>query len=98
MRKIGINIGLKRGLDIEEAIKKIKELGFDSVFCGVPPLKQIPQMAKALAENGLEWETLHAPFGHMNDIWLEGEAGEIMLRELLNCVDCCAGIAGAKQG
>jgi sugar phosphate isomerase/epimerase len=95
MRKIGINIGLKRGLDIEEAIKKLKELGFDCVFTGVPAVKQIPQIARALAENGLEWETMHAPFGHMNDMWLEGEAGEIMLRELLNCVDSCV-LGGVK--
>jgi len=95
MRKIGINIGLKRGLDIDEACKKLKELGFDAVFTGVPPLKELPKIAKALAANGLEWETLHAPFGHMNDMWLEGEGGDIMLRELLNCVDCCV-LGGVK--
>ena len=40
MRKIGINIGLKRDLDLDAAIRKIKELGFDCVFTGVPAIKQ----------------------------------------------------------
>lgn len=95
MRKIGVNIGLKWDLDLTETIKKLKELGFDCIFTGVPALKLIPKIKADLEANGLEWETMHAPFGHMNDMWLEGEAGEIMLRELLNCVDCCV-LGGVK--
>ena len=95
MRKIGINVGLKRDLDLDSLIPQLKALGFDAIFTGMPALKLIPKIKKLLEENGMEWETLHAPFGHMNDMWLEGEAGEIMLRELLNCVDCCV-LGGVK--
>lgn len=94
MRKIGINLGLKKGIEVRDYAKKLKELGFHTVFSGVPAIKQIAEIKAALAENGLEWETLHAPFGHINDMWLEGEAGDIMLRELMNCVDSCV-LAGA---
>ena len=95
MRKIGINVGLKRDLDLDSLIPQLKALGFDAIFTGMPALKLIPKIKKLLEENDMEWETLHAPFGHMNDMWLEGEAGEIMLRELLNCVDCCV-LGGVK--
>ena len=36
---------------------------------------------------GIVHENLHAPFRHINDIWLEGEGGEQMLGELLLAVD-----------
>ncbi len=89
MRQIGINLGLWKGIEPEEAARKTKALGFDCVFTGVPAIKMIPKIRTALEENGLVWESMHAPFGHINDIWLEGEAGDIMLRELFNCIDCC---------
>ncbi|MBQ9080563.1 MAG: TIM barrel protein [Clostridia bacterium] len=95
MRKIGVNFTAKWGLEFPEFLQKIKELGFDAFFTGVPAITNIPAMAKAAEENGLEWETLHAPFGHINDIWRVGEGGDIMLRELLNSVDCCV-LAGAR--
>ena len=37
----------------------------------------------------MRYETIHAPFSHINDIWLPGEAGEAMERELMMTVDRC---------
>ncbi len=95
MRKIGVNFVSKWGLEFPEFLKTIKALGFDCFFTGVPAVTSIPAMAQAAAECGLEWETLHAPFGHINDMWRVGESGDVMLRELLNSVDCCV-LAGAR--
>ena len=39
MRKIGVNLGLKRGLDMEEAIKKLEEI-VDSLENGDFPLEE----------------------------------------------------------
>lgn len=95
MRKIGINLNAKKPVDLKEHIAMVKRYGFDCIFLGVPPIKQIPEIRRLLEEQGIEWETIHAPFGHMNDMWLDGEAGDIMLRELLNSVDACV-LAGAR--
>ncbi len=95
MRKIGVNFTGNWGLSFPEFLQTIKGLGFDCFFTGVPNIANIPAMAKAAAENGLEWETMHAPFGHINDIWLDNEGGSIMLRELLNGVDSCV-LGGAR--
>lgn len=95
MRKIGINLTPKKVADLKAHIALVKQCGFDCIFTGVPAIKQIPEMRRMLEEQGIEWETIHAPFGHMNDMWLEGEAGDIMLRELINSVDVCV-MAGAK--
>ena len=89
MRKLGVNYSAKWGVSFAEFLKIIKDIGFECFFTGVPKAENIPAMAAAAAELGLEWETMHAPFGHINDIWYEGEDGDRMLSELLNGVDAC---------
>ena len=95
MRKLGVNYSAKWGTPFAEFLKLIKDIGFECFFTGVPKAENIPAMAQAAAELGLEWETMHAPFGHINDIWYEGEGGENMLNELLRSVDAC--VAGGAR-
>ena len=89
MRKIGITLHAKRGLELPAYLKKVKELGFDCVFSGVPAPEKRRAMADAVREAGLEYETLHAPFDGINGIWLEGEAGDLMRKRLLDSVEAC---------
>lgn len=94
MRAIGINrIGDERVSD-EEYIAKIAECGFTGLFSGVFAEERQLRLAELCAAYGIKYEALHAPFGHMNDIWLEGEGGDEMLGELKHGVDHCA-LAGA---
>lgn len=95
MRKIGINMGAIGGLTREEYAKRVKELGFDTVFTGVTKtLAEQSEYAELIASNGLIYENLHAPFKHINDIWFDSEGGEQMIAELLFSVDACVA-AGA---
>lgn len=95
MRQIGINLGAIDGISREEYIKKVKELGFDTVFTGTAKtLEAQESVANAIASRGLIYETIHAPFGHINDMWLDCEGGEKMIDELLFSVDACV-VAGA---
>ena len=89
MRKLGVNYSAKWGVPFAEFLKIIKDIGYDCFFTGVPKAENIAPMAQAAAELGLEWETMHAPFGHINDIWFEGEGGDTMLSELINGVNAC---------
>lgn len=92
MRQIGINIHSMRGLSAEEYASRVKGLGFDTIFTGVA--KSVADQctySDIFAKNGLVYENLHAPYGHINDIWLETEGGEKMLEELIHSVDCCHG-------
>ena len=90
MRQIGINMGAMRGLSNEDYSKRVKELGFDTVFTGVAKTwTDQCRLADIFAANGLTYETLHAPFGHINDIWLDTEGGEKMLEELMFSVGAC---------
>ena len=87
MRKIGINLYAVAGLTEEEYIREAASLGFNTAFSGVRAPELQAKIGDLLVKYGMEYETLHAPFGHINDIWLEDDNG--MLNELLNCVDSC---------
>lgn len=89
MRKIGINMGAMTGLSDEEYAATVRELGFEAVFTGVPSPEKSAVLGALFAKYGLAWETMHAPFGHINDIWLDTEGGRQMYRELITTVDRC---------
>lgn len=94
MREIGINLHAAKGLTDEEYLREIAGLGFTRIFTGVRPVEKQAAIAEACTKYGITCETLHAPFGHINDIWLDNEGGPVMLDELLRTVDHCV-IAGA---
>lgn len=87
MRKIGINLYAIAGLTEEEYIREAASLGFNTAFSGVRAPELQAKIGDLLVKYGMEYENLHAPFGHINDIWLEDDNG--MLNELLNCIDNC---------
>ena len=90
MRQIGINLESIGGLTSAEYAARVKALGFDTIFTGVKrTLDEQAALADIFSANGLIYETIHAPFGHINDIWREGEDGDRMLDELLFSVDAC---------
>lgn len=90
MRKLGINADLFEGRDALANIPLIRAAGFESTFVCYRDDALTGKVAEAAAKQGLCLETLHAPFGHINDLWLPGEGGEGMLRELTDCADACA--------
>lgn len=89
MRKIGINLAAKEGLSTEEYAAKIASLGFESVFTGVPAPDVAENIGNILAKNGLAWETMHAPYRRINDIWHDTADGVAMYRSLTDSVDRC---------
>ncbi len=89
MRRIGINLHAKRGMETEDYLKKIAEVGFEAIFTGVPAAERIGELGNAFAKNGIVWETMHAPYKNINQIWLAGDGGEQMQAELLGGVDAC---------
>lgn len=89
VRKIGIHLQAKSGLSLGEYIRTIKDLGFETVFSGVRTREEMWKTADLLSKAGLSYDTLHAPFGHINDIWYAGDGGMEMYRELTDCIDVC---------
>ncbi len=89
MREIGINLHVRPDICAIEFITQAKKFGFNTVFTNVPDERGLHIIANTLAANGMRYESIHAPFGHINDIWLAGENGDTMLQEMMVAVDRC---------
>ena len=77
-RKLGINAdcfknpSLTYGDNSYDAIKKLREIGFDSFF--IAELRGSFGKCRDVADSvGMNFEFIHAPFRGINDMWLEGE-------------------------
>ncbi len=94
MRNVGINLHAMAGLSDEEYIRYIASLGFKGLFTGsrTTERERLYNIANACAASGVAFETMHAPFDHINDIWSADESGDAMLSELIACVDNCAAV------
>ena len=90
MRKIGVNLPGPRFsmFEPENGLQLFRQLGFDCFFSGVVP-SWMERIADTASRNDLCWESIHAPFGHMNDIWQPTEDGEKMLQEILDSANEC---------
>lgn len=82
-------LGGKRGLSTVEHIRLIKEIGWDAVFMDWNPAETDNAVEEA-HKCGLLFTSIHAPFGHADKMWEEGDAGEAMTAQLLDCLDDCA--------
>jgi sugar phosphate isomerase/epimerase len=89
MREIGINLHVKPDVCAIEFIKQAAKFGFNTLFTNTPDERGLHIIANTLAANGMRYETIHAPFSHINDMWLDGEDGDAMLREMTVAVDRC---------
>ena len=89
MREIGINFQIRPDACAIEFIKCAASFGFQTLFTDTPDERGLHIIATTLAANGMRYETIHAPFDHINDIWLAGERGDAMLAEMMVAVDRC---------
>lgn len=87
--KYGTNLFGGFGISDTEQLPIIKETGFDAFFTGwsradrSAPLR----LAEAGSKAGLFYETVHAPFGRMNSMWLDGGEGDDWRDMMIECVD-----------
>ena len=87
MKTLGINLHSIHGLSDDDYLREIAALGFKATFSGVKDAARQAAIAESCAKYGITYETLHAPFSHINDLWREDDLG--MLDELLHTIDHC---------
>ncbi len=87
--RYGTNILGGFGIDGVEQIQIIKETGFDAFFTGWNRKDRgaVIRYAEAAAKAGLFYETVHAPFGKMNSMWVDGLEGDDWRDMLIECAD-----------
>ncbi|MBR5871269.1 MAG: sugar phosphate isomerase/epimerase [Clostridia bacterium] len=88
--KLILATGMGYPVSTEEQIPMIKAAGFDGVFTGWADGAPISEWAKIVSDNGMIYQSLHAPFTRANLMWLPGDGGEEVADELCRCLDACA--------
>lgn len=94
MRELGINLQAVKGLTDEEYIRTMASVGFSTTFSGVLSPERQAETARLGEKYGIRFETLHAPFNRINNMWLDNPEGDETLSDLMHCIDHCV-IAGA---
>ncbi len=87
--KLGINLMGGTGLSVDDHVAMLKRIGWDGFFTGWE--KNLLSAYQAAAEKyGMIWQSIHAPFHQVRYLWNEGEPGEQVTAELIECVKDCA--------
>lgn len=74
----------------EEQIPLIRASGFDGIFTGWSKDAPIGHWASLAAQNGLYYQSLHAPFNRADRMWEDDDSGDEVAEELCLCLDDCA--------
>lgn len=74
-------------LSIPEQIKLFKRIGFDGFFIEYTNRAAMTEYRKVADETDMIFQSIHAPFGKMKEIW---ESGEDAVAELIDCLQACA--------
>ncbi len=90
-QKLGICADIHTDLPTEKLLEMIAEIGFEAFFTEWSPDRPISRYAAKARALGLEYQSLHAPFGGVAKLWGDDEdAADAVLRELSACLADCA--------
>lgn len=87
--KFAINLMGGSGLSVDDHVSMLKRIGWDGFFTGWKPEKT-SLFAAAAEKYGMIYTSIHAPFTQVRYLWDEGELGEKVTDELIECVRDCA--------
>ena len=86
-RKLCLATSRQFGISIEEQLRLFRSTGFEAFFTGWEPGCDLQPVVALARELGLEYQSVHAPFGQVDKVWKEGPAGDEVIAELERCVD-----------
>lgn len=90
-RLLGMNASDSFGESIEAQICMMRQIGFEAFFTLWSREYPIEKWAALAREQGLIYQSLHAPFGGVADIWHDdGERAENTMKDLTDCIRCCS--------
>ena len=86
MNRLIIGLGVCSPATVQEEMELLLEIGWDGFFSGWRQGEDLEPIAKKAQELGLFYHSVHAPFGHVERIWDEGDEGERVADELIECM------------
>ncbi len=90
-QKLCLALNGQFGISLEEQIKLFKKTGFEgfAIDMSVRNVDPAPLVNIAKEEN-MFIDYIHAPFNKSDDMWMQGDIGEIAVNELLDILEVCA--------
>lgn len=73
-----------------DQIRLFKQVGFDGFFAGWEPGCDIGELRAVADEEGMIFQSIHAPFHKMAHMWYPSDETETAVSELIDCVRDCA--------
>ena len=86
MRKKGIVYSSEYGKNDFESLKAIKRIGFDSIMLGWYAPEHIKELVDICYKIDILPEAIHAPFSHINDMWLTDDCDGGIFSAIVNTV------------
>lgn len=77
-------------ISLEDQIRLFKKIGFDGFFSGWAPGCDIAALRKVADEEGMLYQSIHAPFHKMHCLWYPTDETETAVAELIACLNDCA--------
>lgn len=75
-------------MPIKEQIALFKKVGFEGFFIVWKKETDLLEIREYADSIGMYFQSVHAPFLKAADMWRGGEAAEVALAELLECLEC----------
>lgn len=85
---IGLSTQEHFGLPIDEQLRLFHKVGFDAFFTRWTSAEDAARWQKVAREEGLLYQSIHAPDGHVLELW--SEEAEDSVAELTHCLETCA--------
>ena len=80
----------EKNLPVDKQIELFGKVGFEAFFTGWNEAAPIPEWKKKADETGMIYQSIHAPFGRMSDMWEnDSSRADKALEELMKCLADC---------
>ena len=86
-RKLGIVASCLDGVSELDALKKIKDAGFETFFTGAYKNDDVRAIRGRADELGLKYEFIHAPFRGINQMWMPGVGYDKIFGQMKESID-----------
>ncbi len=90
-RLLGMNVFADEECSVEKQIEMMREIGFEAFFTGWKKEYPIGKWAKTAENLGMIYQSVHAPFGGVADLWRDDEAAaKKAFDEITECIHVCS--------
>lgn len=88
--KLCLGLNKQFGIPFADQIRLMRKIGFEGIFSDWEPGCNIPELKHIADEAGMLYQSIHAPFGKMADMWKHTLNTEKAVSELIDCLHDCA--------